>query len=94
MKNAVFSPTGQCFVASNTNCLVQFLDRYLDSPDESDLDTVHQTEMGSFRIPQNCTQSGTAHFILRRTLQVTTLYSMVDEDVTRDLSTEMFAPGQ
>jgi hypothetical protein len=71
MKNAVFSPTGQCFVASNTNCLVQFLDRYLDSPDETDLDTVHQIEMGSFRVPKNRTQFGPAHFILRRTLQVT-----------------------
>jgi hypothetical protein len=48
MKNTFFSPTGQCFVASNTDCLVQFLSGHLGSPDETDLDTVHQTEMAPF----------------------------------------------
>jgi hypothetical protein len=52
MKNTFFSPTGQCFVASNTNCLVQFLSGHLGSPDETDLDTVHQTEMAPFRKPK------------------------------------------
>jgi hypothetical protein len=45
-------PTGQRFVASNTNCLVQFLRGHLGSPDETDLDTVHQTEMAPFRKPK------------------------------------------
>jgi len=52
MKNTFFSPTGQRFVASNTNCLVQFLRGHLGSPDETDLDTVHQTEMAPFRKPK------------------------------------------
>ena len=52
MKNTFFSPTGQRFVASNTNCLVQFLRGHLGSPDETDLDTAHQTEMAPFRKPK------------------------------------------
>jgi len=52
MKNTFFSPTRQRFVASNTNCLVQFLRGHLGSPDETDLDTAHQTEMAPFRKPK------------------------------------------
>lgn len=36
MKNTFFSPKGQCFTASNTNCFVQFLSGQLVSPDETD----------------------------------------------------------
>jgi hypothetical protein len=45
MKNTIFSPAFQRLVASNPNCLVQFSRGHLGSPDESDLDTAHQTEV-------------------------------------------------
>ena len=52
IKNFFFSPKGQCFTASNTNCFIQFLSDQLVSPDETDLHTIHQTEMAPFREPR------------------------------------------
>jgi hypothetical protein len=45
MEYSIFSPTGLVLVARNTQSLIQFCRGYLDSPDETDLDTVHQTEL-------------------------------------------------
>jgi hypothetical protein len=53
MKNTFFSATAQCFVASNTNCLVQFSGGHFGTPDETDLDTAHQTETAPFRKPKD-----------------------------------------
>jgi hypothetical protein len=40
-----FSPTGLVLVARNTQSLIQFCGGLLDSPDETGLDTAHQTEL-------------------------------------------------
>jgi hypothetical protein len=45
MEHSIFSPTGLVLVARNTQSLIQFFCGHLDSPDETDLDTAHQTEL-------------------------------------------------
>jgi hypothetical protein len=45
MKNTILSPTGLVLVARNTQRLIKFCRGHLDSPDETGLDTAHQTEL-------------------------------------------------
>lgn len=60
MKNAIFSPAGQRLIASNPYRLVQFSRGHLGSHGETALDTAHQTELTTFRIPTTTPQINNA----------------------------------
>ncbi len=80
MKNTFFSPACQRLLASKPNRLIQLsLGGHLGSPDETALDTAHQTELTAVRKPLPATQLNIAEFFSRRTERTRPAYPQVAE---------------